>query len=152
VSFTNEQGRRRLLDAVAEAADALAVALAALGAAYEQMPERSADELEATLFGPVQAAYGRAQRTHAEFAARHGLDSRAFAAASPGAPSAGAKGFVDEAVGAVGRADGVLATLQDSMLPVEVGDPELRAALAAVREQLTGFSGHARELVRTLGR
>jgi hypothetical protein len=152
VSYTNEQGRRQLLDAVAEAADALAVALAALGAAYEQLPEGSADELEATLFGPAQAAYGRAQRAHSEFSARHGLEPHTFASASPGAPSAGAKGFVDEAVAAVARADGGLATLQDSMLPVEVGDPELRAALAAVREQLAGFSGHARELVRTLGR
>jgi hypothetical protein len=152
LSFTSEQGRRQLLAAVAEAVDELGVALAALGAAYEQLPERSADELEATLFGPVQAAYGRAQRAHGEFAARHGIESRSFASASPGAPSAGAKGFIDAAVAGVARADGVLVTLQDSMLPVEVGDPELRAALAQVRTQLSGFSQQAHEVVRTLGR
>jgi hypothetical protein len=38
------------------------------------------------------------------------------------------------------------------MLPVEVGDPELRAGLAEVRELLGGLRARARELVRTLGR
>jgi hypothetical protein len=152
VSFTAAEGRRQLLDALAEAADALGVALTALGAAYEQLSERSADELEERLFGPVQGAYGRAQRAHAEFAARHGLSGRTFATPAPGHPSTGAKGFVEEAVDAVAQADETLATLQDSMLPVEVGDVELRAALAEVREQLAPVPGRARELVRTLGR
>jgi hypothetical protein len=53
---------------------------------------------------------------------------------------------------AVGRADNALATLQDSMLPVEVGDPELRAALADLRELVGTLEVRARELVRTLGR
>jgi hypothetical protein len=152
VSYTNEQGRQQLLDTVAEAADELGTALTALGAAYEQLSERSADELEEALFGPVQVAYGRAKRAHTDFATRHELVTRSFLAPEPGHPSAGAKGFLDEAVQAVGRADSTLATLQDSMLPVEVGDPEIRAALGDVREHLTGFTQHARELVRTLGR
>jgi hypothetical protein len=38
------------------------------------------------------------------------------------------------------------------MLPVEVGDPELRAALAGLRELVGSFDVHARELVRTIGR
>jgi hypothetical protein len=38
------------------------------------------------------------------------------------------------------------------MLPVEVGDPQLRAGLAAVRELIGGLRAQARELVRTLGR
>ena len=38
------------------------------------------------------------------------------------------------------------------MLPVEVGDRELRAGIAEVRELLGGLRGRARELVRTLGR
>ena len=46
----------------------------------------------------------------------------------------------------------MLATLQDSMLPVEVGDPELRAGLSAVRESIGPLPGRARELLRTLGR
>ena len=37
-------------------------------------------------------------------------------------------------------------------LPVEVGDAELRAGLADVREQIGGLAGRARELIRTLGR
>jgi hypothetical protein len=152
VSYTSEQGRRQLLDSVARATEELGVALSALGAAYEQLPERSADELEEALFGPVQVAYGRAKRAHAEFAARHGLEGRAFDGPPPGHPSTGAKGFVEQAVDAVARADEELATLQDSMLPVEVGDPELRAALSDVRERLAGVPVQARELVRTLGR
>jgi hypothetical protein len=38
------------------------------------------------------------------------------------------------------------------MLPVEVGDPELRAGLADVRELVGNLRSRARELVRTLGR
>ena len=52
----------------ADAIDDLARALAALGVAYEQLDEHHADELEEMLFGPVQSAYGRARRTHTEFA------------------------------------------------------------------------------------
>ena len=37
-------------------------------------------------------------------------------------------------------------------MPVEVGDPELRAGLAEVRELVGDLRGRARELVRTLGR
>jgi X-X-X-Leu-X-X-Gly heptad repeat protein len=38
------------------------------------------------------------------------------------------------------------------MLPVEVGDQQLRAGLTQVREQLGKVRSGARELVRTLGR
>ncbi len=152
MSYSNMQGRQDLLEAVADAIDDLARALAALGAAYEQLDEQHADELEEMLFGPVQTAYGRARRTHSEFAARHGLPARTFEMAQPGAPSTGAKGFVEEAVAAVGHADVTLATLQDSMLPIEVGDPELRAGLASVRELVDGVRRNARALTRTIGR
>ena len=50
------------------------------------------------------------------------------------------------------NADIVLAELQDSMMPVEVGDPELRAGLAEVRELLGDVTARAREFTRTLGR
>src|SRR3954447_23700090 len=120
--YSTAAARQDMLDAIADAIDDLARGLAALGAAYELLDEHKADELEESLFGPVQSAYGRARRTHTEFATRHGLPVRTFEAPVPGAPSHRAKGFVAAAVAAVGHADVTLATLQDSMLPIEVGD------------------------------
>ena len=152
MAYTAAEGRQELLDALAEAIERIAVALAALGAAYEQLDERNADRLEDELFGPVQKAYGRAKGTHARFAERHGVGGRTFATASPGLPSTGAKGFIDNAVSAVAEADAALSELQDSELPTEVGDVELRAGLAEVRELLGGVRQRARELERTLGR
>jgi hypothetical protein len=152
MTYTNAQARQQLLDSVAVAIEEIGSALASLGEAYEQLDEQSADRLEQQLFRPVQLAYGRAQRTYAEFATRHDLPARTFESETPGAPSHGVKGFLDGAVDAVARADGTLATLQDSMLPVEVGDPELRSGLEEVRKLLGGISGQARQFVRTLGR
>ncbi len=152
MTYSTAVARQDLLDAVADAIEDLARALAALGAAYELLDEHKADELEASLFGPVQGAYGRARRTHAEFAERTGLPGRTFQAPVPGAPSGGLKGFVDDAVAAVTSADATLATLQDSMMPIEVGDAELRAGLAKVRELVGGVPQGARALTRTFGR
>jgi hypothetical protein len=152
MAYTTAEARRQLLDTLAEAIAELGSALSSLGEAYELLDERKADELERSLFGPVQVAYGRARRAHADFARRHGLPELELAASSPGAPSHGARGFIDDAVEASARADATLATLQDSMLPVEVGDAELRAGLVEVRSQLAGVRDHARLLVRTLGR
>ncbi|MFZ1154952.1 MAG: hypothetical protein WAN93_08620, partial [Solirubrobacteraceae bacterium] len=67
-------------------------------------------------------------------------------------PSSNAKGLIDSAADAAAKADGMLVELQDSMLPVEVGDAELRAGLSEVRELVGGVRSRARELVRTLGR
>lgn len=152
MAYTAAEGRRQLLDAVALATEQLAGALTALGEAYEQLDEHTADTLEQLLFRPVGHALGRAKRTHAEFAARTGESGRTFAAGSPGLPSAGARGFIESAVEAVRAADAALVELQDSMLPVEVGDAQLRAELAALRELLTDVPRHARDLLRTLGR
>ena len=149
---TTLEGRQQLLDMLGEATDSIGAALASLGAAYEQLDEYHAGELEEKLFRSVQLAYGRARRTHAAFAARHGLSGRNFESSSPGLPSIGAKRFIESAVGAIGQADNTLAALQDSMLPVEVGDAEVRAALAEIRELLGGFAERAREVVRTIGR
>jgi hypothetical protein len=149
---TTIEARQELLDAVAQTVDELGTALASLGAAHEQLDEQTADRLEEGLFRPVQLAYGRARRTYGEFAGRHGLRSREFVPPAPGLPSIGAKIFIENAVEAVGRADNTLATLQDSLLPIEVGDPELRAALADLRELIGGVSRRARDLLRTLGR
>jgi hypothetical protein len=152
MAYTTAEGRQELLDELATAVDRLGFALATLGAAYEQLDERNADRLEEELFGPVQVAYGRAKSTHAGFAQRHGLPGRTFEAADAGLPSTGAKGFIDEAVQAVAEADAALAELQDSGLPAEVGDRELREALTGVRGLLDGVRQRARELERTLGR
>jgi hypothetical protein len=152
MAYTTADARQQLLDELADAADELSSALASLGEAYELVDEQTADRLEADLFRPVQAAYGRAQRTHTEFADRHELPNHVFMPATPGAPSHGVKGFLDSAVEEVSRADTTLATLQDSMLPVEVGDPELRAGLEDVRRLIGEVRGRSHELVRTLGR
>jgi hypothetical protein len=152
VTYVAGEARQELLDTIGEAIDDIAAALAALAGAYEQLGTVPADRLEEELFGPVQAAYGRAKRTHAGFAQRHGLPPRTFDPAPQGLPSTGIRGFIDGAVEAVGEADAVLAELQDSMMPVEVGDPELRAGLAEVRELLGAVRSRAREFTRTLGR
>ena len=150
--YITAEARQELLDTVAEATDELGVALAALGDAYEQLDELSADTLEDELFRPVQAAYGRAKRTHAAFAARHEIATKPFAAAPSGAASHGVRGFLESAVEAVEESDAVLAELQDSMLPVEVGDPELRAGLAEVRRMLADVTPRAAHFVSRFGR
>jgi phage shock protein A len=152
VSYTTADARQQLLDVIATAVEQLGGALAALSEAYEQLDESTGDRLERELFRPVQVAYGRAQRTHAEFADRHDLTERAFAPAIQAAPSLGAKALVERAVVAAQSADSTLGTLQDSMLPVEVGDAELRAGIEDVRVQLDHIRARARELLRTFGR
>ena len=59
---------------------------------------------------------------------------------------------MSHAVEAVAEADRILAELQDSMLPVEAGDEELRVGLRAVRDPLGGLLGGARAFLRGLGR
>jgi hypothetical protein len=152
MAYTTAQARQQLLSTLAEATQEIGLALASLGEAYEQLDESNADRLEQELFRPVQMAYGRAKRTYARFADRYDLRARTFEPATPGAPSHGVKGFLDSAMEAIGRADGALAKLQDSMLPVEVGDAELRAGLEEVRTLLGDLRGRARQFVRTLGR
>jgi hypothetical protein len=150
--YTDLDARQQLLDALAQAGDELGRALAALGEAHEGLDEQQAERLEQELFAPLRRAYGRAKRTHAEFAARHGLPARQFDTPAPGAPSTGVKGFIEDATEAVGRADGQLAEIQDSLMPIEVGDAQLRAGLAEVRLLIEDVPPHARALLRTFGR
>ncbi len=152
MTYTQTEARRQLLDTMADAIDELGLALACLGDAYERLDESTADRLEQELFLPLQAAYGRAKRAHGEFADRHGLPRGVFESASAGAPSQGVRGLLEAMVDAVGRADRLLAELQDSMLPVEVGDADLRAGLEQVRRLLGELPGRVRGLLRTLGR
>jgi hypothetical protein len=153
LAYVTREAREELLETIAEAIDELGGALGALGDAYEQLDERTADALEESLFRPAQAAYGRAKRTYAGFAERHGLEAgRTFEPVSPGAASRGVRAFVEMAVDSVEEADTILADLQDSMRPVEVGDPELRSGLADVRELLGAIPDRAHRLISTLGR
>ena len=152
MTYVTQEARQRLLDEVAAAIDEISNALASLGAAYEQLDDHTADVLEEQLFRPLQLAYGRARRTHAAFANRSELPGREFAPASAGLPSQGVRGFMEAALEAIEEADGLLVELQDSMMPVEVGDPELRAGLADVRERLGVLPDRANELLRRLGR
>jgi hypothetical protein len=138
LAYVTREAREELLEIIGDAIDEMGAALGALGDAYEQLDERTADALEESLFRPAQAAYGRAKRTYAGFAERHGLE--------------GGRAFEAMAVESVEEADNILAELQDSMRPVEVGDPELRAGLADVRELLAAIPDRAHRLISTLGR
>jgi hypothetical protein len=152
MAYSAPQARQQLLEDIAEATDQLALAVAALTEAYEELDEQTADRLEEELFRPVQAAYGRLRRTYAEFADRHALRTRAFAPSSGGLHSGDPRVYVDRAVEAIEGADQGLADLQDSMMPVEVGDRELREGLSEVREAIADLPARARRLMRTQGR
>lgn len=152
MALTALEARGQILDRFATALDQLALAAACLSAAYELLDDATAERLEAELFRPVQKAYGRGKRTHASFAQRCGLAAREFDSPSPGLSSQGVKAFVERAVAASSEADRRIAELQDSMLPIESGDAELRAGLAEVRELLDQLPGIARQFLRMLGR
>jgi hypothetical protein len=152
MSYSAGQAREQLLDDVGAAADQLALALASLGEAYEELDEQTADRLEEQLFRPVGHAYGRLRRTHAEFAERYGLPGRTFERSTGGMHSADPRVYVERAVEAIERADQGLAELQDSMMPVEVGDRELRDGLSEVRETIAELPARARRLMQARGR
>lgn len=152
MAYTTAEGRQQLLDTIAEAIDELGQALALLGVAYEELDESRGDALEDGLFRPFQAAYGRARRTHTEFAERSGLPTRTFEQPAPPAAWHGARSLVEDAVAAAGNADDALVELQDSLLPVEVGDPPLRADLAAVRELIEPPLDSSDDVLRLLWR
>jgi len=152
MTYVTSEARQRLLDDLAIAIEELATALAVLGAAYELLDDNSADRLEDELFRGVQTAFGRAQRTHASFASRYSLPGRTFEQPNPGLPSQGARSFLERAGEAIDEADNALVELQDSMLPVEVGDRELRTDLAEVRTLVEALQGRAHQFVRTFGR
>jgi hypothetical protein len=152
VAYTAAEGRQQLLAEFGDGVDQIALALAGLGAAYEKLDEQLSDRLEEELFRPVQLAYGRAQRTHSTFSQRHGFPPRKFVAASPGLESLDARALIDRAADALIVADDLIATVQDSMLPVEVGDKELRAGLSEVRTLIANLPARAHQLVRVIGR
>ncbi len=152
MAITASEAREQILDDLAAAIDQIALAIASLGEAYDRLSVTSADRLEADLFRPTQKAFGRSKRTHAQFAERNGFAGRQFASPSAGAQSQSVKDLVEQAVTVSTIANRQIADLQDSMLPIEFGDPELRTGLAEVRTLLDQLPGTAREFFRTLGR
>lgn len=151
MSYTAQSGRTQILEDVAAAAEELGKALAALGEAYEHLDENSAEQMEARLFRPLQGAFGQLKRTHEEFAARYGLDGRDFPPAPvplPGDP----RRLFEQAAESVQAADDTLSALQDSLLPVEVGDEQLRAGLSRVRVLIAPLPQVSTQLVSRLGR
>ncbi len=152
MSYIAREARQELLETIAEAAEEIGASLALVEAAYELLDEGNADRLEEQLFRPLQRAYGRASRTQSGFAERHGLEARALAPRQPSHAAALPRELVEDAADAAVEADERLSELQDSMRPVEVGDPELRAGLAEVREALGTVEERADAFLRTLGR
>lgn len=152
MTYTAAEGKQQILNALAEAAEDVGLALAELSEAYEHLDEHAGERLEDGLFQPAQAAYGRLKGIHKAFAERADLPSKAFQTPGQVAPSASPRGSIERAVELAAKADMTLAELQDSMLPVEVGDAELRSGLSATRQSLARLGPSGRELIRTLGR
>jgi hypothetical protein len=150
--MSDADARQDLLDALAEGIEELALALAAFGEAYELLDENTQDRLEDELFGPVQKAYGRAQRTYNAFAERKGRPTKTFAEHSPGLHAREPRPYLERAIEAVDEAEERLIELQDSMMPVTYGDPELRAGLADVRALVATARERGGDFLRTLGR
>jgi hypothetical protein len=152
MAYTSESARRQLLDDLGAAVDQLGIAISALGEAYDEVDEQTADVLEQELFRPVQGAYGRARRTHAEFAQRYQLGGRQFTDGSPGMHSGDPRVYLERAIEAAEQADHLVAEMQDSLLPVEVGDRELRDGLTETRELIAAVPARGRQLLRRIGR
>lgn len=152
MAFTTAEARDRIIGDLEAAEEELGVALAALGEAFELLAEGSADRLESELFRPVQKAYARTKRTRVAFAERVAQDTDEPETRPLGPPSQGAKGFVGQAATAASQADLILSELQDSMMPVEGGDAELRANLSEIRELIGQVGSSSRSFLATLGR
>jgi len=152
MSYSSEDARRQLVEDLGSAAAQLDLALASLGEAYQEVDEATGERLETHLFRPVRSAYATARRTATAFAERHRLAAPEFVAAAAPAYSGDPRVHLQRAVDATERADQAIAEMQDSMLPVEVGDRELRDGLTHTRELISAVPGEGRQLLRTIGR
>ena len=152
MSYTTAEARDRIIGDLEAAEEELAFAVASLGEAFEALPEASADRLEDELFRPVQKAYARAKRTRLSFAERVSRETDEPEPKPLGPPSQGAKGFLEQAVASSAQADLILAELQDSGMPLEGGDGELRASLSEIRQLIGPVSARGRTFLSTLGR
>ncbi len=151
MSYSTESGRQQILDEAAAAVEELGTALAVLADAYDHLDEHAADRVEESVFRPLQAAYGQLRRTHAEFAARYNLPARTFRPGNAGLP-ADVRVLLERIADATQAAEDGLAALQDSLLPVEVGDAELRAGLSRTRTLIASVPATCDDIVRTIGR
>ena len=155
MAYVTSEARQELLDEVARATDGSASRWRR--SALPTSSSTSADRRPAG-GAAVPARAGRVRPRPAHLCrvrrAPAGSPAATFAAPqSAGLPSQGVRGFIERASGRGRRgADVILADLQDSMRPVEVGDAELRAGLAEVRELLGDGAREARELMRMFGR
>ena len=151
--MSDADARQDLLDALAEAIGELGLALATLGEAYELLDENSQDRLEEQLFGPdpeglrprpahlrqLRRAGAPAQpHVHRALRRRRTPVTRASTSTAPSRRSI--------------EGEERLIELQDSMMPVTYGDPELRAGLAEVREFVAAARERSHDFMRTLGR
>ena len=152
MSYTTAEARDRIIGDLESAEEELGFGVTALGEAFELLATGSQDRLEDDLFRPVQKAYARAKRTRTGFAQRVSRVTDDPQPKPVGPPSQGAKGFIQQAAASAGQADLILSELQDSMMPVEGGDAELRAGLAEIRELLAPVRMSAATFLRTLGR
>ena len=152
MAFTTAEARDRIIGDLEATEEELGLAVACLGEAFEALPTGSADRLEDELFRPVQKAYVRTKRTRTAFAQRVSRTTDEPEAKQPGPPSQGAKGFIQQAIAAASQAELILSDLQDSMMPIEGGDAELRAGLSEIRELLAPLRVSAGAFLRTLGR
>jgi ABC-type transporter Mla subunit MlaD len=151
MSYTNAEGRTQILEETAAAIGQLGIALAELAEAYEHLDEALADRMEQDLHRPVQSAYGQLKRSNAEFARRAELTEPPIPESNRPAPE-NPRVALENAADAVQSAEDMLAELQDTLLPVEVGDQELRAGLSAVRTLIARLPAACDELVRSVGR
>ena len=151
MGYTTEEGRTQILDDAAAAVGQLSIAVAALGEAYEHLDEQSGDRMEAIIFRPLQGAFGQLKRALSEFAQRAGLPGRDFPVAPVLAPE-DPRASIEHAADAIQSADEILAELQDSLLPVEVGDQQLRSGLSGTRTAIAQLPEACDGFIRTLGR
>ena len=152
MTYNAQEARAELLRDLATAIDEMGLAIAALGEAYEALDEGSGDRLEERLFRPAQQAYATARRTHTSFAERYRLATRTFVLGSGGMHTGDPRVYVERAVTALETADQAIADLQDSLMPVEVGDTELRAGLSETRTLLGPLPARGRALISGRGR
>lgn len=147
MALTRAEAHEQILGDLQSAIEALDLTVACLTEAYELLDEDAADRLEAGLFRPAQKAYAQAKRTQDHFARSTGAVPPAPEPASPDPLAEEALSFIEQAVDAATTADSSISELQDSMLPVEFGDADLRAALAAIREPLAGLLKASRDFL-----
>ncbi len=152
MAFTTLEGRNQILGDLGAATERIALAAACLAEAYEQLDVTTADRLEEELYRPAQKAFGRAKRTLTQFAERVDLSAPSPDAAEPAVKRLSVKEIIERAAASASIGDHQIAELQDTMLPIEVGDAELRAGLAEIRDLLAVLAERTPQFLRTLGR